>query len=147
MNSQSFVHSNHFTSSKRLLGGAGMGIFLGPVIGLVVSWFSAKAAASTARSEPERICIVRHAGRMVIFCFAMSIGLAVVLSQAGKLYPVSTIGIVLGVLTWVAALVLTVLWASSRMRDGITQIRAETGTQDAPQMNTGGSAGKSTELQ
>jgi RNA polymerase sigma factor (sigma-70 family) len=127
-------------ASKRLLGGAGMGIFLGPVIGLVVSWFSAKAAASTARSEPERICIIRHAWGIVIFCFAMSIGLAVVLSQAGKLYPVSTIGIVLGVLTWVAALVLTVLWASSRMRKRIARIRAETGTEDAPQMNTDGSA-------
>jgi hypothetical protein len=64
-----------------------MGIFLGPVIGLVVSWFSAKAAASTARSEPERICIVRHASGIVIFCFAMSIAWRLVLKSGRQTLP------------------------------------------------------------
>jgi hypothetical protein len=55
----------------------------------------------------------------------MSIGLAVVLSQAGKLYAATTLGIVLGVCTWTAVLVVGVLLVCRRMDRDVQRIRTE----------------------
>jgi len=61
-----------FAKSLGLLGGAG--------VGLSVSWLSAKALQSTARSEKERRLMTKHARRSVIVAFAMCALLVVVLS-------------------------------------------------------------------
>ena len=118
-------------ASKGALGSLGLGAILGPVTGLFIGLFSTKAAASTARSEPERVCITRHARRIVLFCWVMSIGLVLTLSQVGKLFPASPVWVVCGIFAWVGALVLAILWASSRMHVEVMRIRAETGTEDA----------------
>ncbi len=60
----------------------------------------------------------------------MSIGLALTLSQVGKLYPVSPGWLVTGILTWVVVLVTVIHWAGVRMRREVDRIRAETGTGD-----------------
>jgi RNA polymerase sigma factor (sigma-70 family) len=118
-------------ATKGALEGLGIGALIGPAIGLNVGLFGAKAAASTARSEPERRCIKRHSRRIVLFCWIMCIGLVLVLSQAGKLYAVTPTWLVAGILAWVAVLVLTILWDCSRMRRQVIRIRAETGTRDS----------------
>ena len=118
------------TAVKGALGGAGLGAVVGPGAGLLVTLLGSRAAALTARSPQERRCILRHSRRIAIFCFAMSIGLAAALSQAGKLYPVSTLGLLLGVCGWVGALVLTVHFLAKRMNREALRIRAETGTAD-----------------
>jgi RNA polymerase sigma factor (sigma-70 family) len=119
------------TAAKSALGSVGLGALAGPMSGLLVTFFCAKGAAMTARSPQERKCITRHAWGIAIFCFAMSVGLAATLSQAGKLYPVSAGWLIAGVCAWVAALVLIVhLWAR-RMQRRVERIRAETGTEDA----------------
>jgi RNA polymerase sigma factor (sigma-70 family) len=118
------------TAAKSALGSAGLGAIAGPLTGLLVSFFCAKGAAMNARSPQERKCITCHAWGIAIFCFAMSVGLAATLSQAGKLYPVSAAWLIAGVCTWVAVLVLIVhLWAR-RMQRRVERIRAETGTED-----------------
>jgi RNA polymerase sigma factor (sigma-70 family) len=108
----------------------GLGALTGPFIGLVVAYLGSKAAASRARSERERKCIRRYSAWMTLFCFAMSIGLVVVLSSAGKTYSASAPGIVLGVLTWVAVLVLGVLLMSHGLNRAVNRIRIATGTAD-----------------
>jgi len=117
--------------AKGAFGTAGLGAIFGPMIGLSISFFGSKAAALTARSQRERKCISRYAFRIVAFCWVMSIGLALTLSQAGKLYPVSVGWLVLGICAWVATLVITIHIASLRMQREVTRIRAETGTEDA----------------
>ncbi len=124
------VASGKWVAAKSVLAGLGKGAFLGPAIGLIIGLLSSKAVASTARSPQERACIHRHALGMIIFCFAMSIALVMALSQAGKGYAASPVGIVLGVLAWVAVLVLTIMWISSRMHRQVLRIRAATGTTD-----------------
>src|SRR5262249_42536797 len=104
--------------------------------GLLVGLFCAKAAVSTARSKRERVCIRRHAAWLIFFCFAMSIGLAMTLSQAGKLYPASPVLVVLGVCAWVTALVLTITWTSRRMQFRLARVRMETGTQEPANSTT-----------
>jgi RNA polymerase sigma factor (sigma-70 family) len=118
-------------ASKGVLGSVGLGAIFGPVIGLFVGLFSTKAAASTARSQPERVCITRYARRIVLFCWVMSIVLVLILSQAGKLFPASPVWVVCGVFAWMAALVLTILWTTFRVHVEVMRIRAETATEHA----------------
>jgi hypothetical protein len=117
-------------AGKGILAKLGLGVLIGPVIGLICSYFATKAAASTARSKAERDHILRYARRIVGFCFLMSIGLAAVLSQAGKLYSPSAAGIVLGVSTWTAVLVGGIIMACQRLDRGVKRIRRETNTTD-----------------
>ena len=119
------------TAAKGTAGGLGLGAVFGPLIGLSIGWFSSRFAASTARSPRERGCILRHARRMVIFCFGMSLGLAAILSQAGKLYTASPLWVIVGTAVWLAVLLGTILWTSSRMNVVVLRIREETGTGDA----------------
>jgi len=118
-------------AAKSVVAGIGKGALIGPVIGLMIGWFSAQAAASTGRSPEERACVRRHARRMVIFAWVMSVGLALALIPAGELYPASPLGIIAGVLVWVVALVGTILWACSRNDAEVLRIRQATGTDDA----------------
>jgi hypothetical protein len=117
-------------AGKGFLAKLGLGALTGPFIGLVVAYLGARAAACTARSERERKCVRRYSAWMTAFCFAMSIGLVVVLSSAGKRYTASTLGIILGVLTWVAVLVVGVLLMWQRLSRTVDRIRIETGTTD-----------------
>jgi uncharacterized membrane protein len=98
---------------------------------LFIGFFGSKAAALTSRSKMERKCVRRHTRRIVLFCWVMSIGLAAVLSQAGKLYPVSPGWLVFGVCAWVAALVIPIHVATLKMQREVRRIRAETGTEDS----------------
>lgn len=114
--------------TKGALAGLGLGVILGPAARLTIGWFSARLAASTARSPQERRIILRHAGRMILFCFAMSLGLALTLGEAGKRYLASPVGLILGILVWLAVLLLTILYTTSRMQKRVERIRTETGT-------------------
>jgi RNA polymerase sigma factor (sigma-70 family) len=118
------------TAGKSALGSVGLGAIAGPLIGLLIGLFGSKAVALTARSPEERKCIKRYAWGMVVFCFAMSVGLAVTLSQAGKLYPVSPGWLIFGVCAWVATLVVTIHFWAARMQREVVRIRAKTGTED-----------------
>ena len=117
-------------AGKGILAKIGLGAVIGPVIGLVCAYFGTKAAASTARSQPERACILRYARWVIVFCFIMSIGLAAVLSQAGKLYTASALSIVLGVSLWTVALVGGIIVVCRRMDRAVRRIRIETNTTD-----------------
>jgi len=117
-------------AGKGILAKLGLGAFLGPLIGLVCAWFGTKAAASTGRSKEERDCILRYARWIIAFCFAMSIGLAGVLSQAGKLYTASAPWLVLGVSAWTAALVGGIMLICQRMDREAKRIRITTNTTD-----------------
>ena len=68
---------------------------------------------------------------MILFCFLMSLGLAAVLSQAGKLYTPSPLWVITGVAAWLAVLLGTITRTSSRVNNDVLRIRAETGTEDA----------------
>jgi len=116
--------------AKSALSSMGIGLVTGPLIGFFVALVISKGAASTARSDLERRCIIRHACRITVFCFTMSIGLAAILAQAGKFYSVSTGWLIAGVCGWVVALVLTVHLWSRRMQSEVRRIRAATGTED-----------------
>lgn len=61
----------------------------------------------------------------------MSIGLAAVLSQAGKLYRPSAAGIVLSVCAWTGVLVGGIMLLCRRMDRDVQRIRVETQTTDA----------------
>lgn len=74
--------------------------------------------------------VLRYARQIVIFCFFMSVGLAGVLSQAGKRYPASPLWVFLGIAAWLALLLGTILWTRSRVDRVIHRIREETGTAD-----------------
>jgi RNA polymerase sigma factor (sigma-70 family) len=125
---ESLTLGKGIAAAKGMLSGLGKGAFVGPAIGLVIALLSSKAAASTAQSPEERVCILRHARRMIIFCFAMSIALALALSQVGNGFSASPMWIIFGVLAWVAILVSTIMWLSSRMHHEVVRIRAATGT-------------------
>lgn len=119
------------TVGKGLLAKLGLGAFVGPVIGLFFTYLGTKAAASTARSERERKVILRYAlWHVTVFCVAMSVGLAIVLSQEGKWYTASAAAIVIGVFAWTAALVGGVLWMSRRLEREVQHVRIETHTTD-----------------
>ena len=68
---------------------------------------------------------------MVLFCFVMSLGLAAILSQAGRLYTASPWWVIVGIAVWLVVLLGTILWTSSRMNAAVLRIRSETGTGDA----------------
>src|SRR5678816_4202643 len=90
------ANSSASAAGKGLLAKIGFGVLTGPAIGLVCAYLGTRAAASSARSVLERKCILRYAGWIIVFCFAMSLGLVAVLSQASKLYTPSALWIVLG---------------------------------------------------
>jgi len=113
------------TVGKGILTKLGLGALAGPALGVFFAYLGTRAATSGARSEPERKCILRYACWIAGYCFAMSIGLAAVLSQAGKLYAASILGIVLGVCTWTAVLVLGILLACRRLDREVQRIRNE----------------------
>ncbi|MEO8428087.1 MAG: RNA polymerase sigma factor [Verrucomicrobiota bacterium] len=118
-------------AGKGLLAKLGLGAFVGPLIGLVCAYFGTKAAASTARSKEERDCILRYARYgIIVFCLVMSIGLAAVLSQAGKLYTASAAWLVLGVSAWTAVLVGGIMLMCQRMDREVKRIRIATNTTD-----------------
>jgi hypothetical protein len=105
-------------------------VIVGPLIGLACAYFGTKAAASTGRSKEERDYIFRCARWIIAFCFVLSIGLAVVLSQAGKLYTASAVWIVVGVSAWTVALVGGILLICQRMDRQVKRIRIATNTTD-----------------
>ncbi|HAB17461.1 MAG TPA: hypothetical protein DCE44_13545, partial [Verrucomicrobiales bacterium] len=116
------------TAGKSLLAKLGLGVFVGPVIGLACTYFGTKAAVSTARSKEERTCILCYSLGITAFCLVMSFGLVAVLSQAGKLYTASAASLVLGVLVWTAALVGGVMFMCRRMERDVKRIRLATST-------------------
>jgi RNA polymerase sigma factor (sigma-70 family) len=122
--------SSASTAGKGLLAKLGLGAFIGPVIGLACAYLGTRAAASGARSEPERACILRYARWITGFCFVMSIGLAAVLSVAGKLYTASAPWIVLGVGAWMTLLVVGIILVCQRLDRQVRRIRIETATTD-----------------
>ncbi|MBM3821787.1 MAG: sigma-70 family RNA polymerase sigma factor [Verrucomicrobia bacterium] len=111
---------------------------LGPVAGLMVGWLSASAAASTGHSEAERAWLRKHGRRVVLFCWLMSLGLALVLMGAGKWYTPSAWAIVLGVFAWTAVLVGTILGYGSFIDREVLRIRKATGTVDAEGLDSEG---------
>jgi RNA polymerase sigma factor (sigma-70 family) len=117
-------------AAKGVVAKLGLAILTGPPIGAICSYLGLRAASAMARSERERKCIVRYAIWIIAFCFAMSVGLATALSQAGRLYPASGFGIVLGVCGWTTVLVGIVLLASRRLDRDVKRIRIETATTD-----------------
>lgn len=119
-------------TGKGMLAKWGLGALAGPLIGLCCAYLGTGAAASTARSPQERALILRWTRRGILpFCMAMSLGLAAVLSQAGKWYTPSAVWIVAGVTLWTLALVGGILLACKRMDREIERIRVETNTTDA----------------
>jgi RNA polymerase sigma factor (sigma-70 family) len=118
-------------AAKGVLAGMVPWAIIGPPIGLLLGLFSARAAASTGRSAQERACMHRHVRRMILFSFAMSVGLALALSHAVDGFSASPGWIVFGLLAWVIVHAATITWISSRMRREVVRIRAETGTNDA----------------
>ena len=119
------------TAGKGILAKLGLGVLIGPVIGLICAYVGTTAAASTARSKAERDCILRYTRLGIIpFCFIMSIGLAAVLSQAGKLDSPSAAWVVLGVSAWTAALVGGIIFLCQRMDREVRRIRIETNSAD-----------------
>ena len=133
-------------AGKGILAKIGLGAVIGPVIGLIGAYFGTKAAASTARSQPERTYILRYARGIIAFCFIMSIGLAAVLSQAGKLYTPSALGVVLGVTVWTVALVGGIIVVCWRMDREVKRIRIETNTTDETYAKVLAAQGKSLRL-
>jgi RNA polymerase sigma factor (sigma-70 family) len=132
---------------KGILAKIGLGALIGPVVGLICAFIGTEAAASKARSKAERACILRYTRRGIIpFCFIMSIGLAAVLSQAGKLYAASAIGIVVGVSIWTAALVGGIIFLCQRMERQVRRIRIETHTTDEAYAKVLAARGKSLQL-
>ncbi len=117
-------------AGKGILAKLSLGVFVGPLIGLACAYFGTKAAASTGRSKEERDYILRCARWIIAFCFALSIGLAVVLSQAGKLYTASAVALVGGISVWTVALVGGILLFCQRMDREVKRIRIATNTTD-----------------
>ncbi|MGZ8940047.1 MAG: RNA polymerase sigma factor, partial [Limisphaerales bacterium] len=119
-------------AGKGLLAKLGAGAVIGPLIGLFFAYLGTKAAAASARSEEERKCILMYARwRIIPFCFLMSIGLAGILTQAGKWYVPSAAWLVAGISVWTAALVFGILWMCRLMDRAVARIRCETKTTDA----------------
>jgi RNA polymerase sigma factor (sigma-70 family) len=116
-------------AGKGILAKLGFGALIGPGIGLVCAYLGTRAAASSARSEPERKCMLLYVGLIIGFCFAMSIGLVAVLSMAAR-PSASAAWIVLGVCTWAAVLVAGIILVCQRLSREVGRIRIETGTTD-----------------
>jgi biotin transporter BioY len=118
--------------AKGVLSTGGLGVILGPATGLLAGWLGTKAVGLTARSERERVCVTRHARRMVLYSFALCAILVLILTGAGELYPVTRFWLIVGILAWVGILLATILGINSRMQRDVRRIRKETGTEDAP---------------
>jgi RNA polymerase sigma factor (sigma-70 family) len=116
-------------AGKGILAKLGFGELIGPGIGLVCAYLGTRAAASSARSEPERKCILLYVGLIIGFCFAMSIGLVAVLSMAAR-PSASAAWIVLGVCTWAAVLVIGIILVCQRLSREVRRIRIQTSTTD-----------------
>jgi RNA polymerase sigma factor (sigma-70 family) len=129
-------------AGKGLLAKLSLGVFAGPLIGLACAYFGTKAAASTGRSKEERDYILRSARWIIAFCFVLSIGLAAVLSQAGKLYTASAPWIVVGISAWTVALVGGILLICQRMDREVKRIRIATNTTDEAQARLLAAQGK-----
>jgi hypothetical protein len=110
-------------AGRGILAKLGLGAFVGPLVGLLFAWLGIKAAASTARSGPERDVILRHARWIIAYCFLLSIGLAGVLSQAGKLYPASAPGILIGISLRTLLLVGGILFLCRRMDKAVADVQ------------------------
>ncbi len=134
------------TAGKGILAKVGLGAFAGPLFGLVCAYFGTKAAASTGRSKEERDCILRYARWIIAFCFALSIGLAVVLTQAGNLYTASATWVVMGVCAWTVALVGGIMLMCQRMDRAVKRIRLATNTTDEAYARVLASQGKQLSL-
>jgi len=141
------VSTSASTAGKGILAKLGLGALIGPAIGLVCAYVGTTAAASTARSKAERDCILRYTRRGIIpFCFLMSIGLAAVLSLAGKLYTPSAAAVVLGVSAWTAVLVGGIIVLCKRMDREVKRIRIETETTDEAHAEELAAQGRSLKL-
>src|SRR5262249_6784419 len=116
-------------AAKGVLAGISNWAIVGPAIGLLLGLVSAKAAASTRRSPEERACIHPPPRRMPLFGCAMGVALVLALSRVEG-FTASPIWVVFGLLAWMAVLVATVTWISSRMHHDVLRIRAATGTDD-----------------
>ncbi|MBL9175028.1 MAG: sigma-70 family RNA polymerase sigma factor [Verrucomicrobiales bacterium] len=118
------------TAGRGLLAKLGLGVLIGPVIGLACAWLGTRAAASTARSPEERRLILRYARGIIAWCLVLSLGLAAVLGQAGKLYTPSAGWIVSGIGAWTVVLVGGILLACRRLDRESRHIREATNTTD-----------------
>lgn len=120
------------SAGKGVLGALGKAVFVGPAIGLLVSWFSVRLAASTARSPAERKSVVRFAWRTIFFCGMMALVLCAALFAVGNLYPdwASRGGLIVGVILWTAALVGWIIYSGASVDREILRIRAATRTDD-----------------
>ncbi len=144
--------SNVITAATKTASGAvgkgivakfGLGALIGPVIGLVCAYLGTRAAASSARSERERAVLLRYSRWIIAFCFIMSIGLAAVLYQAGKLYNPTAASLVVGVSAWTAALVGGILLVCRRLDREVSHVRVATGTTDEDHAKTLAAQGRS----
>lgn len=125
------INGSASTAGKGILAKMGLGVLVGPLIGLTCAYFGTKAAASTGRSPQERDCILRYARYgIIVFCLVMIVGLVAILSQAGKLYTASAGWLIFGVSVWTAALVGRIMWMCQRMDAEVQRIRIETNTTD-----------------
>lgn len=134
-------------AGKGMLAKLGLGAFMGPLIGLGFAYLGTKAAASTARSKEERDCILRYARWIIAYCFILSIGLAAVLSQAGKMYTASALGIVVGIALWIVVLVGGILLICQWMDRAVKHIRTATNTTDEDYARVLAAHGKQLSLQ
>jgi RNA polymerase sigma factor (sigma-70 family) len=115
---------------KGVLLGLNPWVVLGPMLGMVSTWFSTQAAALTARSAEERQVVSRTGRRMGVFSLLMSIGLAVTMRWAAVTQGISPIWLLLGSFVWVAVLLAVLFRANQRMQREVSRIRTETGTDD-----------------
>jgi RNA polymerase sigma factor (sigma-70 family) len=118
-------------AGKGILAKLGVSAFVGPVIGLVCAYLGTTLVASTSRSKGERDCILHYARwRIIPYCFILSVGLAAVLSLAGKLYEASAFWVVVGISVWTTALVGGIIAFCGQMDREVKRIRIETNTTD-----------------
>lgn len=136
------VASASTTTGKGILAKLGLGMFVGPLIGLTFAYLGTKAAASTARSPEERRYVLRYARWIIAFCLVMSLGFVGVLTQAGKLYVPTAGWLVFGISVWTVALVGGILLICQRMDREVLRIRQATNTTDDPHAKTLAAQGK-----
>lgn len=133
-------------AGKGILAKLSLGMLVGPLIGLACAWLGTRAAASSARSPEERSAILRYARGIILFCFVMSIGLAAVLSQAGKLYVASAAWLVGGIGVWTAVLVGGIILVCQRLDREVRRIRNATATTDGAYASVLAAQGRSLKL-
>lgn len=129
-------------AGKGLLAKLGLGMLVGPLIGLGCAWLGTRAAASTARTPGERAVILRYARWIIAGCLVMSLGLAAVLSQAGRLYEASAVWLVVGISAWTVVLVGGIILVCRRMDREVRRIREATNTSDEDYARVLAAAGK-----